>query len=73
MAMPTTHGFQRKPAKCGCIHFLPQELPGARIFSFGYPSEIGLTLATGKVEDFARSLLNGLKARRYSAEVSYGA
>lgn len=50
-------------------HFLPQEIPGARLFSFGYPSEIGLTFATGKVEDFARSLLNGLKTRRYSAEV----
>ncbi len=51
-------------------HFLPAELPGARIFSFGYPSDIGLTLATGKLEDFARSLLNDLDARRSSAEVS---
>lgn len=60
----------KETGKMWLYHFLPQELPGARIFSFGYPSEIGLTLATGKVEDFARSLLNGLKARRYSAEVS---
>ena len=63
----------KKTGKMWLYHFLPQELPGARIFSFGYPSEIGLTLATEKVEDFARSLLNGLKASRYSAEVSYGA
>jgi len=59
-----------KESKKMWLHdFLPAELPGARIFSFGYPSEVGLTLATGKIEDFARSLLNGLSTRRSTAEV----
>ena len=44
--------------------FLPDQLPGARIFSFGYPSEVAFTTAKGKLLDFARSLLEGLKSRR---------
>jgi ankyrin repeat domain-containing protein 50 len=44
--------------------FLPGDLPGARIFSFGYPSEIALSLSVGKLEDFSRALLEDLKSVR---------
>ncbi|KAE8454609.1 hypothetical protein EG329_000232 [Mollisiaceae sp. DMI_Dod_QoI] len=51
--------------------FLPKELPGARIFTFGYPAEVALTLAKGKLKDFARSLLQGLnRIRRTTDELS---
>jgi hypothetical protein len=49
--------------------FLPEQLPGARIFTFGYPSEVAFTLATGRLGDFARSLLEGLNYVRRTAEV----
>ncbi|EON63739.1 hypothetical protein W97_02967 [Coniosporium apollinis CBS 100218] len=48
--------------------FLPSEFPGARIFSFGYPSEVAFTLNTGKLDDFARSLLVKLSAVRHRPE-----
>lgn len=50
--------------------FLPGNYPGPRIFTFGYPSEI-FTRSTGKLPDFARSLLEGLMARRRSHEVGH--
>jgi hypothetical protein len=49
--------------------FLAQQLPGARIFTFGYPSEVAFTLATGRLGDFARSLLEELNYVRRTAEV----
>jgi hypothetical protein len=51
--------------------FLAQQLPGARIFTFGYPSEVAFTLATGRLGDFARSLLEDLNYVRRTAEVRY--
>ncbi|KFZ03761.1 hypothetical protein V502_10684 [Pseudogymnoascus sp. VKM F-4520 (FW-2644)] len=44
--------------------FLPGQVPGARIFSFGYPSEVAFTKSKGDIKDFARSLLASLKAAR---------
>ena len=49
--------------------FLAQLLPGARIFTFGYPSEVAFALATGRLGDFARSLLEELNYIRRTAEV----
>ena len=49
--------------------FLAQQLPGARVFTFGYPSEVAFTLATGQLGDFARSLLGELNYVRRTAEV----
>lgn len=49
--------------------FLPKDLPGARIFSFGYPAEVCFSLSTGKLDSFARSLLEGLKRERRREEV----
>jgi hypothetical protein len=50
--------------------FLPKELPGARIFSFGYPAEVFCSLGTGDLDSFARSLLEDLKRERRRKEVS---
>jgi hypothetical protein len=49
---------------------LPKAIAGARVFSFGYDAEVALTKAKGKIEDFARSLLNHLEAKR-SDEVQF--
>jgi hypothetical protein len=49
--------------------FLAPQLPGARVFSFGYRSEVAFTLATGQLGDFARSLLEQLNYIRRTAEV----
>ena len=49
--------------------FLPKDFPGARVFSFGYPAEVCFSLGTGKLDTFARSLLEGLKRERRREEV----
>jgi hypothetical protein len=49
--------------------FLAQQLPGSRVFTFGYPSEVAFTLATGQLGEFARSLLEELNYTRRTAEV----
>jgi hypothetical protein len=41
---------------------LPQRLPGARIFSFGYLTDVIQPLGTGNFDDFARALLEHLRA-----------
>src|SRR5437667_5968004 len=53
------HTWTHQNGKMWLREFLPGQLPGARIFTFGYPSEVAFTLSTGKLEDFARSLLEG--------------
>lgn len=49
--------------------FLPKEFPGARVFSFGYPAKVVLSLGTENLESYARSLLEHLKRERQT-EVS---
>ena len=49
--------------------FLAQQLLGSRVFTFGYPSEVAFTLATGQLTEFARSLLEELSYVRCTAEV----
>jgi len=48
---------------------LPQELPGARVYSFGYASKV-FSLDTSGFEDFARELVEGIRAQRGTASVS---
>ncbi|OBT96248.1 hypothetical protein VE01_05769 [Pseudogymnoascus verrucosus] len=45
---------------------LVNDFPGARVFTYGYASEVKFTLGTGDIEAFARSLLEALKAERVS-------
>lgn len=47
----------------------PQQLPGARIYTFGYDSTFAFSQGTGNVRDFARSLLEALALERTSQEV----
>ncbi|OBT71259.1 hypothetical protein VF21_09923 [Pseudogymnoascus sp. 05NY08] len=44
--------------------FLPKDINGARVFSFGYDSEVALTRSLATLDDFARSLLNKIKLER---------
>jgi len=45
--------------------FLPKDINGgARVFSFGYDSEVALTKSRATLDDFAWSLLNKLKLER---------
>lgn len=43
---------------------LPNELPGARIFSYGYDADVLFSRATGTIEDFAITLLEDLVRER---------
>jgi len=44
--------------------FLPKNVKGARVFSFGYDAEVALTKSQATLDDFARSLLNKLRVER---------
>lgn len=48
---------------------IPKDLPGVRVFSYGYPADVFCTFATGTIDTFARSLLEGLKRERRSKDV----
>ncbi|KAK8084091.1 hypothetical protein PG996_002872 [Apiospora saccharicola] len=41
--------------------FLPEDLPGARVYSYGYDADVFFTKGTGNIETFARTLLENLK------------
>jgi hypothetical protein len=44
---------------------LPEEVPGARIFSYGYPANVFFSLEKGRIDDHACTLLEDLlDARR---------
>jgi hypothetical protein len=44
--------------------FLPKDINGARVFSFGYDAEVALTKSLATLDNFARSLLNNIKLER---------
>ncbi len=48
---------------------IPKDVPGVRVFSYGYPAEVFCTFGTGTLDTFARSLLEGLKRERRKKEV----
>ena len=50
--------------------FLPDELPGARIYTYGYRAEVLFSHGTGDVKSFANGLLGDLGRVRRGAEVS---
>lgn len=41
--------------------FIPKDLPGVRVFSYGYPADVFCTHNAGNLESFGRSLLEALK------------
>ena len=47
---------------------LPSQIPGARVFTFGYDSNVAFTRAKGSLDSYARELLEQLNAVR-SGEV----
>lgn len=58
--------------KCWLKDFLPKSLPRSRIFTYGYPSEVPLSLSWADVDDFARGLLSDLNSIRSNSTVSDG-
>ena len=48
---------------------IPKDLPGVRVFSYGYPAEVFCTFGVGTLDIYARSLLEGLKRERRKNEV----
>ncbi|SRR6266536_4691703 len=45
--------------------FLPSEIPGARVFTFGYDSNVAFTRVKGSLDSYARELLEQLNAVRF--------
>jgi hypothetical protein len=44
--------------------FLPSDIPAARIFTYGYNSGVAFTGSASRVDDYARALLERLRAKR---------
>ena len=49
---------------------VPQVIPTARVMTFGYDSRWAFSPSTADIKDFAYDLLNRLRSKRWSAEVS---
>ncbi|PMD49359.1 uncharacterized protein K444DRAFT_549306 [Hyaloscypha bicolor E] len=47
---------------------IPKDLPGARVFSYGYPASVFCTFSTGTLDEYARDLLEKLKGERRKKE-----
>jgi hypothetical protein len=50
--------------------FLPDQIPNARIMSYGYNSIVAFTKSVGDIDDFARDLLTRLSGKRQTVQVS---
>lgn len=50
--------------------FLPEDFPGARVFSFGYNADVFCSRSTGNIESFARTLLNNIERERSEEKVA---
>ncbi|RPA89570.1 hypothetical protein L873DRAFT_1754902 [Choiromyces venosus 120613-1] len=54
---------------CWIRDFLPKQIPGARVMTFGYNSEWGFSRSVAGINDFAEDLLDRLKGvRRHGKE-----
>ena len=51
--------------------FLPADVPSARVFSFGYNSNVAFSRETGTLRGYARSLLESIRLERVEPEVQY--
>lgn len=49
---------------------VPNELPGVRIYTFGYDSSFAFSKGTGTLSDFAKNLLEAIRLERTTPEVS---
>ena len=49
---------------------VPQVIPTARVMTYGYDSRWAFSPSTADIKDFAYDLLNRLRSKRWSAEVS---
>jgi hypothetical protein len=49
--------------------FLPEDLPGVRVFTYGYNSTFVFSRETGNLRDYARDLLENIRSIRTHSEV----
>ena len=49
--------------------FLPQQIPDARIMTFGYNADVAFGQSTAEIVDYAKSLLASLVDKREESEV----
>ena len=71
------HGLNGDPYKTWTDHetqclwlrdLLPDDIPGARIFTYGYPSHVLCSTSTAGVSDYAGVLLTHIESRRVANE-----
>lgn len=62
--------WTHKNGKLWLRDFIPEDFPGARVFSFGYDAEVFCSRSEGNIESFARSLLEGLTRERLEEKVT---
>ncbi|KAJ4419210.1 hypothetical protein N0V82_005117 [Gnomoniopsis sp. IMI 355080] len=69
--MVAVHGLNGNPLKTWTdgdklwlADFLPQDIPFARVFTYGYNSGLAFTGSSSRVEDYARTHLQRLIAKR---------
>ena len=56
--------WTHKNGKLWLRDFLPADLPGARIFTYGYNSTFVFSRETGTLRDYARDLLENIRSER---------
>jgi hypothetical protein len=62
--------WEHQGGYCWLRDSLPTDLPGSRIFSFGYPSEVAFSRSAAGVSEFATQLLANMMAMRSTPSVS---
>lgn len=63
---------ERESGKFWLEDFLPDAFPSVRTMTFGYDSGLAFSRSKAGVENFARDLLNRLRAVRTTSEVGPG-
>lgn len=59
---------QEKPSTFWLKDFLPQSIPGARIFTYGYPAQVLFSTSRATIYDYAQHLLYALASVRPGQE-----
>ena len=56
--------------KCWPYHFLPEDIPEARVWVFGYNSNVAKEVSEARIKDHANVLLDRLQRKRKQGRVS---
>ena len=80
LSLVAVHGLNGDPIKTwthpktksfwlGNVEFLPRDVPGARIFTFGYNADVFFGNSTAGIIDHAKDLLSSLLDKREDDQV----